>query len=143
MSGHISYVNSWSDRERAANLALIQVAGGVDIVFSVAGAASLGVIEAAADSNFYVIGTDIDQRSRAPDHVLVSTLKRVDVAVFDVIKSVATNDFKSGARMYGLKENGVGISLDNALPVVTDQMKRIIKELQSKIISGEILVPIK
>jgi basic membrane lipoprotein Med (substrate-binding protein (PBP1-ABC) superfamily) len=45
--------------------------------------------------------------------------------------------------MYGLKENGVGISLDNALPVVNDQIKKKITEIEAKIISGDIVVPVQ
>jgi basic membrane protein A and related proteins len=143
MAGTISYVGSWSDELKGNNLAMTQIASGVDIIFSAAGVSGLGVISAAKISNFYVIGTDSDQRSRAPDNVLVSTLKRVDIAVFDVISNTVKGHYKSGTLMYGLKENGVGLSLDNALPVVNDQIKKKINEIQSKIISGEIVVPVQ
>jgi basic membrane protein A and related proteins len=143
IAGGVSYVGSFSDQDRAGNLAMVQIAGGADIIFCAAGASTLGVIEISKTKNFSVICPDTDQRYRAPGNILICTLKRVDVAVYDVIKSIVYSNFKSGALSYGLKENGVGTSIDNALPVVTTQMKSKIQEIQKKIISGEIKVPQK
>ncbi|NOR78834.1 MAG: BMP family ABC transporter substrate-binding protein, partial [Methanophagales archaeon] len=114
---------------------------GADVVFGVAGASGVGVIEAAEERNLYAIGADIDQRDLAPDNVLVSTLKCTDVAVFNVIKDMAEGDFEGGIRSRGLKEGGVGLSLDNALPIVTDEKKDEIGEIREEIIDGGIEIP--
>jgi basic membrane protein A len=73
--------------------------------------------------------------------VLVSVLKRTDVVIFGFIKETVEGDFTGGVRSVGLKDGGVGISLDNALPVVSDAMKERIGEIRGKIIYGEIAVP--
>jgi basic membrane protein A and related proteins len=143
IAGGVSYVGSFSDQERAGNLALVQAGGGADVIFCAAGASTLGVIDVSKTNNFSIICPDTDQRYRAPGNVLICTLKRVDIAVYDVIKSIVYNNFKSGNLSYGLKENGVGTSIDNTLPVVTAQMKSKLQEIQKKIISGEIKVPDK
>ncbi len=134
----VSYVGSWTNPERGKELALELYDDGADVVFGVAGASGVGVIEAAEERNLYAIGADIDQRDLAPDNVLVSTLKRTDVEVYNMIKDVVEGDFEGGIRSRGLKEDGVGLSLDNALPIVTDEKKDEIREIREEIIDGGI-----
>jgi len=57
----VSYVGSYVDSATAKDLALTQYANNADTVFVAAGPASVGVIEAAAESKKYVIGVDSDQ----------------------------------------------------------------------------------
>ena len=52
----VSYVGSYVDSATAKDLALTQYANNADTVFVAAGPASVGVIEAAAESKKYVIG---------------------------------------------------------------------------------------
>jgi basic membrane protein A len=137
----ISYAGSWSDPDRGKELALAQYDAGADIVFAAAGSSGSGVLDAAEERGFCAIGVDTDQRYLAPDTVLVSVLKRTDVVIFGFIKETVEGDFTGGVRSVGLKDGGVGISLDNALPVVSDAMKERIGEIRGKIIYGEIAVP--
>jgi branched-chain amino acid transport system substrate-binding protein len=134
----VSYVGSWTNPKRGKELALELYDNGAEVVFGAAGASGVGVIEAAEERNLYAIGADTDQRCLAPDNVLVSTLKCTDVAVFDVIKDLVNGDFEGGIHSQGLKEGGVGLSLDNALPIVTDEMKEEIREIREEIIDGGI-----
>jgi basic membrane protein A len=122
-------------------LALELYDNGADIVFGAAGPSGVGVIEAAEEMDLYAIGVDTDQRDLAPENVLVSTLKRTDVEVFNVIKEAVEGDFEGGIRSRGLKEGGVGLSLDNALAIVTDEKKEKIREIREEIIDGEIGIP--
>src|SRR5205085_487537 len=61
-------------------------------------------------AGFYAIGVDKDQDGEAPGRILTSMVKRVDVAVANVCKSVAEGTFKPGTVVLGLKEDGVGMS---------------------------------
>ena len=136
----VSYVDSWSDPAKAKGLAFTQYAQGADIVFGAAGGSSLGVIEAAKERGHYAIGADGDQRYLAPNNVLVSVLKNVDIATYSIIQQTFQGHFSSGMHSLGLKENGIGLSLDNSLPIVTAEMKDKIQEISNKIITGEIEV---
>jgi basic membrane protein A len=138
----VSYVGSWNNPERGKELALELYDNGVEVVFGAAGASGVGVIEAAEERDLYAICADTDKRNLAPDNVLVSTLKSTDVAVFDVIKDVVDGDFEGGIHSWGLKEGGVGLSLDNALPIVTDEKKEEIREIREEIIDGGIEIPL-
>ena len=57
----VSYVGSYVDSATARELALTQYSSGADCVFVAAGPASVGAIEAAAESQKYMIGVDSDQ----------------------------------------------------------------------------------
>ncbi|KAF5437395.1 basic membrane protein A [Candidatus Methanophagaceae archaeon] len=61
--------------------------------------------------------------------------------VFNIIKEAVEGDFKGGICSLGLKEKGVGLSIDNALPIVNDKMKGKIAEIQAKIIPSKIEIP--
>jgi basic membrane protein A len=55
----------------------------------VAGQCGLGALDAAKEKKVQGIGVDADQSYLGP-HILTSALKKVDVAVFDAIKSART-----------------------------------------------------
>jgi branched-chain amino acid transport system substrate-binding protein len=139
----VGYTGTWDDPEVGRQLALDQYGRGADIVFGAAGLSSQGILTAAEQHNFWAIGVDSDQRYRAPDYVLVSTLKAVDVVVYDVIRAVRVGTFTAGLRSFGLTEGGVGISLDNSLPEVTDEIRQYINQVRVGIIAGAIKVPSK
>ena len=86
------------------------------------------------------IGVDTDQSYLAPNNVLTSGLKNVDVAV-EKISDMDRNGEEIGGKTfsYGLKENGVGIPKENPNmdPEVYDKAMKI----QDQIISGELVIP--
>ena len=90
------------------------------------------------------IGVDSDQYHVAPCSVLTSMLKRVDVAVFEAIKSIKEGKFEAGVREFGLGEDGVGyVYDDNNKSRIPDDVKAKVDELRQKIVSGEIKVPVE
>lgn len=72
---------SYADAAKAKAVASKMYSSGCDVIFHSAGGAGYGVIEAAKEWDRYVIGVDKDQSYLAPDHVLTSALKKVDVAI--------------------------------------------------------------
>ncbi len=107
-----TYTGDWDALDKGKSQADQLFANGADIIFHAAGKAGLGVIRAAEakGAGFYAIGVDQDQDGEAPGRVLTSMVKRVDVAVFDTIKSVQDGKFAAGEHLYDLAKNGVGIS---------------------------------
>lgn len=73
-----------------------EISKGSDIVFEVAGGCGLGALEAAKAKGVWGIGVDADQ-AYLGSHILTSAVKKVDVAVFDTIKSVSDGSFEGGA----------------------------------------------
>jgi basic membrane protein A len=67
-------------------------------------------------------------------------IKKVDVAVFDFIKSVNDGSVQAGPKVYDLKAGGVDYSTTGGK---IDDITAKLDELKQKIINGEITVPDK
>ena len=132
---------AWNDPVKGGELAKSQFDRGAEVVYHAAGSTGLGVLQAAADAGRLGIGVDSNQNHLHPGHVLTSMLKRVDVAAYDVFDTARRDAWQSGVRVLGLKENGVGWSLDeyNAT-LVTPAMKAAAEEAAGRIVAGEIKV---
>jgi basic membrane protein A len=134
---------AFNDPTKGKELALTQYSRGADIIYQASGNTGTGVFNAAQQESKLVIGVDSDQYHVAPCCVLTSMLKRVDVAVFEAIKSLKENKFEGGSiREFGLAEDGVGyVYDDNNKARIPDDVVTKVNELRQKIISGEIKVP--
>ncbi len=136
--------DAWNNPPKAKELALNQYNGGVDVIFQAAGASGAGVFDAAEEKKKFVIGVDSNQNWIKPGLVLTSMLKRVDVAVFDLIRESMNSKGKivDGTQRFGLKSKGIDYALDsNNEKVFTPEMKKRLEELKSQIIAGKIKVP--
>src|SRR5712691_4079209 len=103
------YSQDFVDQAKCKEIALSQIAKGSDVEFQVAGGCGLGALDAAKEKNAWGIGVDADQAYVGPE-VLTSALKKVDVAVFDTIKSAQDGSFKGGADgVFDAQNGGVGI----------------------------------
>lgn len=115
---------------------------GADVVYHAAGGSGGGVFEAAKDAGGLAIGVDSDQYNTAAadvkDVILTSMLKKVDVAVYDFIKTVVDGNFTPGPVTYDLEKDGVGYSTSGGK---VDDIKDKLEEFKAKIVSGEITVP--
>jgi basic membrane protein A len=95
------------------------------------------------DANQNYLG-DTDNNPNTLNHVLTSMLKRVDVATYEVIKSVKEGTFKGGVREFGLNNNGVGYALDEYNRALIPQaVVNRLSVLRSQIISSAVKVPSK
>ena len=82
------YAESFSDAAKGKAIANSMYSDGCDIVFHAAGGVGTGVIEAAKDANKLAIGVDRDQAYLAPENVLTSALKRVNVAIVEISEKI-------------------------------------------------------
>lgn len=132
---------AWNDPTKGSELAQSQFDRGADVVFAAAGRTGLGVLQTAADSKKYAIGVDSNQDYLHPGTMLTSMLKRVDVAVNDAFTSAKDGTWTPGIRILGLKENGVGFSVDQwNKGVLTPEMIAAMEKARDDIISGKITV---
>jgi basic membrane protein A len=123
-------------------LAERQYARGADIIFQAAGETGAGVIDAARQGTRQVIGVDVDQAAAAPGHVLTSMIKRIDVAVADVIDRERTNSFRGGMLTYGVSESGIGYVYDEKnAPLIPAATRTRVETLRAAIASGFITPP--
>lgn len=134
--------DAWNNPARAKELSKGIYEGGADVIFGAAGASNNGMFDAAEEKKKLSIGVDSNQNWVKPGFVLTSMLKRVDVAVFDTIKTIADGTYKAEVARFGLQNQGVDFAMDeyNAKLVPADVLKQV-NDLKQQIIAGKIVVP--
>ena len=136
-----STIAAWSDPARGAELTKSQFSKGADVVFAAAGGTGVGVYQAANDEGKFAIGVVSNQNYLHPGVMLTSMVKRVGVATFEVFTAAEGGSFTPGVDARGLKENGVGWTLDeHNRDLVTAEMETKLGEISAKIIAGDIKV---
>jgi len=132
---------AWNDPTKGGELARSQFDRGADVIYAAAGGTGIGVLQAAKDNKKLAIGVDSNQNHLQPGFVLTSMIKRVDVAVYEAFKSAKDNKWKGGVKVLGLKEDGVGYSMDeHNKALITADMKAKLDAARADIIAGKIKV---
>ncbi|MFN2629622.1 MAG: BMP family protein [Gaiellaceae bacterium] len=107
----IAYANSFADPSKGAALTNSMFSQGASVVYQVAGVTGLGGIKAAKQKNLFAIGVDSNQDYLAPGHVLTSSIKHIDTAVYTAIARYVQGQLKGNTTLnFGLNNNGVAIS---------------------------------
>lgn len=141
--------HAWNNPGKGKELALAQLDKGADVIFTAAGNSGLGVFDAVeqkgkdneGNAKTYVIGVDSNQNGVKPGFVLTSMVKRVDNAVYDVVKEIKENRFNGGFHVFGLDKDGVAYSLDQYnKSLISEETLKKVEEAKKKIVAGEIKV---
>jgi basic membrane protein A and related proteins len=139
---------AWNNPGKGKELSLAQMDKGADVIFAAAGNSGLGAFDAVEQAGtkngratHFVIGVDSNQNGVKPGFVLTSMVKRVDNAVYDIVKEVVDGKFKGGFHVFGLESDGVGYVVDqfNRNLVSADAIAAA-EEAKKKIIAGQIKV---
>ena len=140
------YTGSFSDVAKGKELGLSLIDQGADVIYAAAGACGEGTVRACQEKGALFIGVDSDQYntiSGSGDVMLTSMMKRVDVAVFETIKSAVDGTFAGGTVVeYGLEVGGVGLApwhdFEDKVP---QAIKDAVDKATEDIISGAVTVP--
>ncbi len=143
----VSYVGSYVDSATAKELALTQYSSGADCVFVAAGPASVGVIEAAAESQKYVIGVDSDQAlayegQDEANYIISSAIKGVGDSLVDAVKRSLNGELPYGEyEVLGIEDGVVGLA-DNEIyqTVVPEDIRAAVEDVKEQLVAGEITV---
>ena len=134
------YAESFSDAAKGKAIANSMYSDGCDVVFHAAGGVGTGVIEAAKDANKLAIGVDRDQAYLAPENVLTSALKRVNVAIVEISEKILKDGQKGGTTVsLGASEDAVGIAEDHHL--MGEDTYKAATDLLDKIKAGSVVPP--
>ena len=138
----INYSQDFADTAKCKDAALAQInQHQADIIFQVAGGCGIGALDAADQKGVFGIGVDADQ-SFVHASVITSALKRVDVAVYDIIKDGQDGTFASFAAnpsKFDLNHDGVGYAPVSA--AVPADAKAIADMYAQQIMSGALTPP--
>lgn len=111
-----SYAGTFSDYKQGRKLAQRIYGEGVDTMFACAGLVGAGALEvtevlAEQGRTLWFIGTDADQSKRGENVVLTSTLKRLDLVIYELLQSYIQGYFPAGQHLVkGLSNGGVSLS---------------------------------
>jgi len=141
-----TYTGSFDNVAAGKQVAQDLISKGVEILFHAAGSDGLGAIQAvkearAAGKTVFAIGVDSDQAHLAPDAMLTSMVKRVDLAVFEATKDIVDGKFTAGDRVMGLKEGGVSLAPVKLQFDGKEQAMARVAELRAQIIEEKLKVP--
>jgi basic membrane protein A len=141
--------SAWNNPGKGKELALNQIDQGADVIFTAAGNSGLGAFDAVeqygrnsdGEAKKFVIGVDSNQNGQRPGFVLTSMVKRVDNAVYDVVKEVKEGKFQGGFHAFGLDKDGVAYAMDehNKSLIPPDVINKV-EDAKKKIVAGEIKV---
>ena len=140
---------AWNNPGKGKELSLAQIEKGADVIFTAAGNSGLGAFDAVeqyakdekGQAGKFVIGVDSNQNMVKPGFVLTSMVKRVDNAVYDVVKEVLEGKFQGGFHSFGLEKDGVAYAMDeNNKGIIPDDVIQKVEEAKKKIVAGEIKV---
>ncbi len=131
--------NNFGDIAGGSTAAKDMITKGADVIYQAAGGTGIGVINACDEEGIWAIGVDTDQSSLAPEHVITSAMKRVDVASQDISKAVAAGEFVAGVHLYDLSNGGVDLAptRDNIPEDVLD----LVETAKQAVIDGDVVVP--
>lgn len=116
---------------------------GIDVIYSAAGLSGDGSIQAVGGKpGTWAIGVDSDQYqdpalAKYKNQILTSAMKNVDVAVYDLIKSVHDGKAKTGTNSYNLANGGVGLATSGGF---TADIQAQIDAAKQKVVSGAVKV---
>src|ERR1700681_749103 len=134
----VGYSNDFTDPAKCKGVAAGQIQGNSDVVFQVAGGCGLGALQAAGQAGVKSIGVDADQKDADPS-VIVSALKKVDVATYTAIKGVVDGKFAGGALTFNIANDGAGYAVDNfQLPA---DIQTEVDNIKAKINAGTLTPP--
>ena len=131
--------NNFGDIAGGSTAAKDMITKGADVIYQAAGGTGIGVINACDEEGIWAIGVDTDQSSLAPDHVITSAMKRVDVAAQDISKAVQAGSFTAGVHLYDLSNGGVDLApTRDHIPA---DVLALVEAAKADVIAGKKTVP--
>jgi basic membrane protein A len=132
----------WDDPAKGKQAALSLYDKKCDVVFQVAAATGLGVLQAAKERDLYAIGVDTNQNDIEPGHVIASDIKDVGKTIEEVYKTIKDGTYQPGQVIrYGLKTGTVDLVTDAQVQGLPQTILDRISEVRKEIIDGTLEVP--
>jgi basic membrane protein A len=112
----VAYIGNWEDVSAGKEQAIAQIGRGADVIFQNADAAGLGVFQAARErKDIYVVGSNSNQNSVAPDVTIGSVVIDLPRAFFLVAKEVKDGAFRTRVVTFDSKTGVVELVMNPAL----------------------------
>lgn len=147
----LAYNSTPGDAAAMGEIATALYNSGVDVMFSVAGAAGLGIFQAAIDQGKLAVGVDSDQyitysNSEYPELaevIMTSMVKNIGSSLIAIFDKINDGSIQWGTLdIQGIAEGGVALAdNENYQAIVSEEIRSQITELEGNVTSGAIKVP--
>ena len=134
-----SYIGGYNDPATAKELATTMYERGADIVSVNAGSSSLGVFNAAAEQDKYVIGTSLAMVDG--EHSLATSMKFVQQMVIAECKALIDGTWSARTDVYGIKDGVCDYSLEGVNTEIPQDIVDKINEVKALIADGTLVLP--
>ncbi|MCD6577133.1 MAG: BMP family ABC transporter substrate-binding protein [Anaerolineaceae bacterium] len=135
------YLGDWEDTAKGKAAALQLYDMGADVVFQIAAAAGMGVLQAAGERELYAIGVDTNQNDIVPGYVVASDVKDVGKAITEVFATIKDGTYEPGQVLeYGLASGSIDVVFDAKEMVLPQSIIDKVDELRTQIINGDLVV---
>lgn len=135
------YLGDWEDSAKGKQAALQLFDMGADVVFQIAAAAGMGVLQGAGERDMYAIGVDTNQNDIVPGHVVASDIKDVGLAIINVYATIDDGSYVAGEVLeYGLETGAVDVVFDAEEMVLPQEIIDMVDDLRQQIIDGTLVV---
>jgi basic membrane protein A len=138
----ITYLGTFDDVEKAKETARAMISGGVDVVYHIADAAGVGVIQAAGEEGVYAIGWGADQYDIAPQAVITSQIVDQRVMIVEAVGDIVDGNFTGQQRFFGLDTPVLGLAPIRAVDdTLAAEIQTRIDDVKAQIMDGSLEVP--
>ncbi|GIK77286.1 MAG: BMP family ABC transporter substrate-binding protein [Acidobacteria bacterium] len=133
------YLGTFDDVAKGKEAAQSMAADGIDVIYHIADAAGIGVINGATEEGIYVIGWGADQNEVAPETVIASQIVDQAKMIGLACQAAVDGEFEGGGLVVdGLQSGVIDLSPVYNLP---EDVQAKVDEVKQQIIDGEVEVP--
>ncbi|MDJ0660818.1 MAG: BMP family protein [Crocosphaera sp.] len=132
-----SYTGDWNDAAKAKEATLALISSGAVVIYQWLDNASPAVLQTAEEKGIYAFGNTVDQLNIAPDAVLTTPVKRLDLAINYLAELANKKELEGKIYSLGLDYPDI-LYLGKFNEVVTDEMKTQINQVKEEIINKQI-----
>ncbi|WP_214765452.1 MULTISPECIES: BMP family ABC transporter substrate-binding protein [unclassified Exiguobacterium] len=133
----VDYAEDFAAPEKGRTIANNQMKQQADVLFAAAGLTGSGVLEAAQAKGNKAIGVDSDQTAIAPDAVMTSMLKQVDLAITTIGDRVKEKGLQSGQIVLGVKEGAIQLAPIRNVTFSEKDLKQL-EQLKQDVLEGKV-----
>lgn len=132
-------VGSYTDPSSAKELAMTAYGRGADVISHNAGGSGLGVFDAAEESNKYVIGSS--KATIDPERSLVTSIKRIDLLIYQEIESIVNETWEPGVTVKGLADEITGFDREEITNEIPEDIMETVEAIRQEFIDGKFELP--
>jgi basic membrane protein A len=134
-----TFTGDWNDVSKAKEATLALISTGADVIYQWLDNASPAVLQTAAEKNVYAFGNTNDQLEIAPQAVLTSAVKRMDLAIAYIAELANNKQLKGDIYKIGLEKSDI-LSLGKFGDMVPQDVQKKVMDVKQGIVEDKIKI---